>query len=62
MLILLKKYVSANCFQIMSKRYIFCINFYIMFVLLSNIFSLCQINIISEPFGKREMLNLTQTF
>jgi len=46
MLILLKKYVSISCVQIVSKCYIFCINFFIMFVLLSNIFSLCQINII----------------
>jgi len=32
--------------QIVSKCYIFYINFYIMFVLLFNIFILCQINII----------------
>jgi len=42
MLILLKKYVST---KIVSKYYIFYINFYVMFVLLSNIFILCQINI-----------------
>jgi len=46
MLILLKKYVPTNCFQMVSKCYMFfCINFYIMFVTFY-IFIPCQINII----------------
>jgi len=35
------KKASTNCFQIVSKYYIFCVNFYAMFVLLSNIFIFC---------------------
>jgi len=37
MLILLKKYISTICFQIVLKYYIFHANFHIMFVLFSNI-------------------------
>jgi len=41
MLILLKNYASTSCFQIISKCYIFCINFYItIFILLFNVFIL----------------------
>jgi len=47
--------------QIVSKCYIFCINFYIVFVLLSNIF-LCQINIIIWVDRLGHVLNLTQIF
>jgi len=42
MLILLKKYISTNCIKNVT---FFCINFY-MFLLLSNIFILYQINLI----------------
>jgi len=48
--------------QIVSKCYIFCINFYIMFVLLSNIFILCQIDIIISVDRLGHVLNLTQIF
>jgi len=41
MLILLKKYASTNCLQIVSKCYTFCVNFYIIFMPLSITYSFC---------------------
>jgi len=62
MLILLKKHISTNC----VKCYIFCINLYIyiMFVLLSNIFILCQINIIIwvDYLGHRKCVKFNTNF
>jgi len=48
--------------KIVSKCYICCVNFYIMFVLLSNIFILYQINIIIWVDHLGNVLNLTQFF
>jgi len=40
-------FIEEICFHKLCQNVtFFCINFYIMFVLLSNIFILCQINVI----------------
>jgi len=46
---------TEKYFQIASKCFIFCVNFYVIFVLFSHIFVLNQHKNLRDLFGTREM-------